>query len=206
MDKVMKNISLEDKDILKEVGNICVGNSTSILSQLLGGKVDVYLPGLDLVSVKDISKYIKEKGKMVYGVNAQISANLQGTIFLLFPEKDSLKIIGKFMQDVDVQGAQSIRFGISVIKEIAGISIFSYINTLSTMIRKLILTSVPNFLSGTADELLGMIVREQEQLGNICIIHTTFREQNMNIEGSYYLILNEPSTDLLLGFMKTPAE
>jgi len=66
------------------------------------------------------------------------------------------------MNDVDVNGAESIRFGISIIKEIAGISIISYINTLSSMILKLILTSVPNSLSGSADELLNMMVREQD--------------------------------------------
>jgi len=92
----------------------------------------------------------------------------------------------------------------SIIKEIAGISIFSYINTLSSIIRKLIITSVPNFLSGSADELLNMMIREQEQLGNICIIHTAFREQNMGIEGSYYLILNKPSADILVEYMRNP--
>ena len=200
------SISQIDADILKELGNICVGNSTSILSQLLGGRVDVYLPGLDLISVKDISNYIKQKGKMVYGVNAQITESLEGTIFLLFPEKDSLKIIAKFLQDVDVQGVESIKYGISIIKEIAGISIFSYINTLSTLIRKLILSSVPNFLSGSVEELLTMIVREYEQLGSVCIVHTTFREQKMGIEGTYYLVLNESSTDTLVNYINPSIE
>ncbi|MFH1061346.1 MAG: chemotaxis protein CheC [Candidatus Omnitrophota bacterium] len=204
MEEKPKNLTNEEVDILKEVGNICVGNSTSILSQLLGGTVDVHLPGLDLLSVKELNSYIKEKGKMVYGVNAQLSANVLGTIFLLFPEKDSLKIIEKFLQGIDVQGAEAIKFGISIIKEIAGISIFAYINTLSSMIRKLITTSVPNFLSGSADELLNMIGREQEQLGNICIIHTSFREKNLGIEGSYFLILNKTSADILVAYMRNP--
>ncbi|MBU1045188.1 MAG: chemotaxis protein CheC [Candidatus Omnitrophica bacterium] len=203
-EKNNNNLTLEEVDILKEVGNICVGNSTSILSQLLGGAVDVHLPGLDLLSAKELSNYIKEKGKMVYGVHAQLSGCLEGTIFLLFPEKDLLKIIGKFLKDVEVEGAESIKFGISIIKEISGISIFSYINTLSSMIRKLITTSVPNFLSGSADELLNMIIREQEQLGSICIIHTTFKEKSMEIEGSYYLILNKISADILVDFMRNP--
>lgn len=204
MEEKPKNLTDEEVDILKEVGNICVGNSTSILSQLLGGPVDVHLPGLDLLSVKELASYIKEKGKMVYGVNAQLGANVLGSIFLLFPEKDSLKVIEKFLKDVDVRGAESIKFGISIIKEISGISIFSYINTLSSMIRKLIITSVPNFLSGSADELLNMIIREQEQLGSICIIHTSFREKNMGIEGSYYLILNKESADILVDYMRNP--
>ncbi len=204
MEEKKATLNPEEIDILKEVGNICVGNSSSILSQLLGGQVDVHLPGLDFLSVHELGNYIKEKGKMVYGVNAQLSSNVQGSIFLLFPEKHSLKIISKFMNDVDVQGAESIKFGISIIKEIAGISIFSYINTLSSMIRKMILTSVPNFLSGSADELLNMMMREQEQMGNICIIHTTFKEKSMDIEGSYYLILDKKSADLLVDYMRNP--
>jgi len=38
-------LTAEEADIIKEMVNICVGNSTSIPSQLLGGAIDVYLLG-----------------------------------------------------------------------------------------------------------------------------------------------------------------
>ena len=199
------DLSFEEKDILREVGNICVGNSTGILSQLLGGVVEVNPPGLDILSIEQLPDYIKEKGKLVYGVNAQISSYLQGTIFLLFPEKHSLKIIEKFLSNMHVSGAESIRFGISIIKEVGGIALFSYINTLSSLIKKLILTSVPNFLSGTSDELITMILREYEHWGNICVVHTSFKELGLQIDGDYYLILNKESTDLVLDHMQNPS-
>ena len=185
-------------------------NSTGILSQLLGGIVKVNPPGLDILTIEQLADYIKEKGKLVYGVNAHISSQLQDTIFLLFPEKDSLKIIEKFLLDMHFSkaesiGAESIRFGISIIKEIGGIALFSYINTLSSLIKKLILTSVPNFLSGTSDELIRMILREYEQWGNICVVHTSFKELGMNIDGDYYLILNKASTDRILDYMQNYA-
>lgn len=198
-------LSFEEKDILREVGNICVGNSTCILFQLLGGVVKVNPPALDVLSIEQFPDYIKEKGKLVYGVNAQIISHLQGTIFLLFPEKYSLKIIEKFLSEIHTSGVESIRFGISIIKEVGGMAIFSYINTLSTLIKKLILTSVPNFLSGTSDELITMILREYEHWGNICVIHTSFQELSMGIDGDYYLIMDKTSTDLILGYMQNPS-
>jgi len=204
--KPESQLDLSQIDILKEVGNICVGNSTGILGQLLGGVVEVHLPGLDIVSMDQIAAYIREKGKLVYGVNSQISSQLEGTIFLLFPERDSLKIIDKFLKDINASGADSIRFGISIIKEVAGIAIFSYVNTLSSLLKRLILTSVPNFLSGTADELLSMILREYELWGNVCVIHTSFKELSLNIEGSYYLILNKKSANVILNYMQNPGE
>lgn len=205
MNENKETLSFEEKDILREVGNICVGNSTGILSQLLGGVVKVNPPGLDILSIDQLPDYIKEKGKLVYGVNAQISSQLQGTIFLLFPEKHSLKIIEKFLKDINASGAESIRFGISIIKEVGGIAIFSYINTLSSLIKKLILTSVPNFLSGTSDELITMILREYEHWGNICVVHTSFKEMGMAIDGDYYLIMDKASTDLILDYMQHPS-
>jgi len=206
MEKIAKSLDDNEIDLLKEVGNICVGNSTGILSQLLGGIVEVQVPDLELLTIEELSGYIKEKGKLVYGVNAEISSQIQGTIFLLFPEKDSLKIIEKFLHNVDVSGSDSIRFGISIIKEVAGIALFAYINTLSSLIKKLILTSVPNFLSGTSDELLNMILREYEHWGNICVVHTAFKEKSLNIEGGFYLILDKVSTDMVLRFMQSPNE
>jgi chemotaxis protein CheC len=202
MDKTPSILTNEDIDILKEVGNICVGNSSGILSQLIGGTVEVQVPGIDILSVEQITQYVKEKGKLVYGVNAQISSPLEGTIFLLFSEKDSLKIIDKFLGTMDRAGVNPIQFGISIIKEVGGISIFSYVCTLSSLIKKLILTSVPNFLSGTADELLTMILREYEHWGNVCVMHTSFRELSLNVEGSFYLILNKQATSTVLNLMR----
>jgi len=198
MDTVKPQLSSAQIDILKEIGNICVGNSTGILTQLIGGVVDVYLPALDILSIDELPKYIKEKGKMVYGVNAQITTHIQGTIFLLFPEQDSLKIIHKFLQGMDTDGVSTIQFGISIIKEVGGISIFSYLNTLSSLVKKLIMSSVPSFLSGSVDELLQMILREYEHWGNVCIVHNAFKETHANIEGSFYLILNRESAGLIL--------
>lgn len=198
MDTRKAPLSPSQIDILKEIGNICVGNSTGILTQLIGGVVDVYLPALDILSIDQLPKYIKEKGKLVYGVNTQITSYIQGTIFLLFPEKDSLRIIDKFLKDMDTDGASTIQFGISIIKEVGGISVFSYLNTLSSLVKKLIMTSVPSFLSGTVDELLQMILREYEHWGNVCIVHNAFKETHANIEGSFYLVLNRDSADFIL--------
>ncbi|MFH1093788.1 MAG: chemotaxis protein CheC [Candidatus Omnitrophota bacterium] len=200
-----ESLSFEERDILREVGNICVGNSTGILSQLLGGVVQVNPPGLEILTIDQLPNYIKDKGTLVYGVNAHFSSQLQGTIFLLFPEKHSLKIIEKFLLYINTSGVEPIRYGISIIKEVGGIAIFSYINTLSSLIKKLILTSVPNFLSGTSDELITMILREYEHWGNICVVHTSFKEMGMGIDGDYYLIMDKASTDLILEYMQNPS-
>ncbi|MCM8813913.1 MAG: chemotaxis protein CheC [Candidatus Omnitrophica bacterium] len=193
-----QGLTPEQIDVLKEIGNICVGNSTGILSQLLGGTVDVYLPGLDILDEQQLYNYIKSQGKLVYGVNAQISSQLQGTIFLLFPERHALRIIEKFLSELHATGSQQTQFGISIIKEIGGIALFSYLNTLSSLIKKLILSSVPNFLSGTVDELMGMMLRDYEHWGRVCVVHTSFLEQSMGIEGSYYLILSRNSAETIL--------
>jgi len=200
---ISNSLSDEEIDILKEVGNICVGNSTGILSQLLGGMVEVNLPSLEMITVEDLSDYLQEKGKTVYGVNAGISSNVEGSIFLLFPEKDSLKIIEKFLSHLDTAGINTIQFGISIIKEVGGIAIFSYVNTLSSLMKKLALTSVPNFLSGTTDELLSMILRDYENWGKVCVIHTSFKELSLGVEGDFYLILNKNSTEIIVKEMRS---
>ncbi|MBI4846684.1 MAG: chemotaxis protein CheC [Candidatus Omnitrophica bacterium] len=205
MEQSANKLNPEQIDILKEVGNICVGNSTGILSQLLGGCVNVEIPSLEEVSKDDIAQHFKERGKMVYGVNAQISTHLQGTIFLLFSENDSLEIIEKFIKEMQHIDVHSIQLGISIMKEIGGIAIFSYVNTLSSLLRKLITTTIPNFLSGSTDELLTMILREYEHWGQICIVHTVFREKSLEVEGTFYLILDKSSTDIILNLMQNPS-
>lgn len=198
MEDKIQSLSAEQIDILREIGSICVGNTSGIISQLLGGRVDVQVSALDLLSVSELAEYITEKGKMVFGVNAQITSQVEGTIFLLFPEQDALKIIDKFLKDIDTTGISTIQYGISIIKEVGGIAIFAYINTLSSLIKKLIVSSVPSFMSGTIDGLLDMILREYEHWGDVCAVHTFFREKSLNIEGVFYLVLEKKSAELIL--------
>jgi len=35
-------------------------------------------------------------------------------------------------------------------------------------------------------------------------MHTAFKEKNMGIEGSYYLILNKQSADIIVDYMRNP--
>ncbi|MCK4993526.1 MAG: chemotaxis protein CheC [Candidatus Omnitrophica bacterium] len=62
-----EELSFEGEDILREVGNICVGNSTGILSQLLGGVVRVNPPSLDILSMSTSGLYKREREACLWG-------------------------------------------------------------------------------------------------------------------------------------------
>ena len=59
----MKDLSMEQLtgqyfDVLKELGNIGAGNATTALSQMIGCKVDMSVPQVQLLEFKDLGEIV----------------------------------------------------------------------------------------------------------------------------------------------------
>ncbi|MBU0549116.1 MAG: chemotaxis protein CheC [Candidatus Omnitrophica bacterium] len=89
------NLSTEQLDALKEIGNIGAGNSATALSQLLGRKVNINVPQVRLLQLGKLSE-ISIMGK-VSGISIAISlkilGKLKGGMLVLFPQKSALSMI-----------------------------------------------------------------------------------------------------------------
>ncbi|QTA38759.1 flagellar motor switch phosphatase FliY [Thermosipho ferrireducens] len=62
-----------EKDMFGEIGNIIMGSGATALSTLLGRKVEITVPTVDLKKVSELKKEIN-------GVNAVVSINFQGVV------------------------------------------------------------------------------------------------------------------------------
>ncbi|MCL2572975.1 MAG: flagellar motor switch phosphatase FliY [Defluviitaleaceae bacterium] len=83
----------EQKDILGEVGNISMGTSATTLSALLGQKVHITTPKVDLIKWNDLpNRYAKP----CVGIRVNYTVGIQGTNLLLLKHHD-VKVITSLM-------------------------------------------------------------------------------------------------------------
>ncbi|MGE5308000.1 MAG: chemotaxis protein CheC [Deltaproteobacteria bacterium] len=181
----------DEMDILREVGSIAVGHGSIALSEILGRKINVQMPSLELVSADDMLKKINS-AQLSTCVSCNILSGLKGEILFVLEEKSAFRLIDScFPQHFDEnRGSVFTEMGLSVIKEIGNVIISSYVGALSMILKTIVIISIPTLVNGSIQQIMTLTMGAYRKEEAILIAEAIFDEPSANIKGSFYLVLN----------------
>jgi len=181
----------DEMDILREVGSIAVGHGSIALSEILGRKINVELPFLELVSPEQMFNRLPS-GQLVTCVSCNILSGLKGEILFVLEEKSAFRLIDScFPQHFDEKrGSVFTEMGLSVIKEIGNVIISSYVGALSMILKTIVIISIPTLVNGSIQQILTLTMGQYTKEGSVLVAEAFFNEPKENIRGSFYLVLN----------------
>ena len=190
------NLSALQLDALKEVSNIGAGNAANALSMMIGKKVDMTVPAVNVVRLEDI---VEENGETeVAGTVVRVLGDIAGNILLVFENPTAENIIRKL---VGSNQSPESEMGSSVLCEIANIISAAYMNSIAQLTNLAILPSVP----ATSYDMLGAILTttfiESNQYDEYILdIETVFLDDDTdeNIGGHFYYIPMPGSLEKIL--------
>jgi len=181
----------DEMDILREVSSISAGHGSIALSDILGRKINLRLPSLDILPGEMIFNKINFD-QIVVSVSSHILTGLKGNVLFVLDEKSAFKLIDmcyRINKEEKKEGLLT-EMGMSLIKEIGSIIIASYIGALSLMLRTLIIPSIPTLVSGPIQEIIGIAISPYGGEEYILLIEAVFEEPQERIRGGFYLVLN----------------
>ena len=185
---------MEDElDIIREVGSIASAQGSITLSEILGRKVNLLLPSVDIVSA-DIPRRT-DMQRIGIAVICKISTGINGQAAFVLDEKNAFKLVSlsdKVSEEDKCPGALT-EMGVSTIKEIGNIVISAYLGAIGAILRKVILFLPPTFVSGMLGEIVNIIFSSSVADGTTLFIETVFEESQEKINGSFYLVLSRES-------------
>ena len=181
----------DEMDILREVSSISAGHGSIALSDILGRKINLRLPSLDILPGEMIFNKINFD-QIVVSVSSHILTGLKGNVLFVLDEKSAFKLIDMCyrINKEDKKEGLLTEMGMSLIKEIGSIIIASYIGALSLMLRTLIIPSIPTLVSGPIQEIIGIAISPYGGEEYILLIEAVFEEPQERIRGGFYLVLN----------------
>ena len=129
-----KELSLEEKDVLGEVGNISMGASATTLSTLISQEVTITTPKVEIMSWEEI---VNQYPKPYVVAKVQYTEGLIGTNLLIMKVED-IRILTNLMmgEEVQMQGEQLSELQLSAISEAMNQMIGSSCTSMSSLIRK----------------------------------------------------------------------
>lgn len=170
-------LSNEQKDILGEVGNISMGTAATTLSTLVGRKVDISTPEVNIISIKDelSTKY----DRPCVGLRIDYKEGIVGSNILILKQEDT-KIIASLMMGgdgtIDTESPLS-ELELSAISEAMNQMVGSSSTSLSSMLKYKIDIDTPQaFILNFEDDSFF----EKINLGDDRVVCNTFK---MTVEG-----------------------
>ena len=190
-----KNLTSFQLDALKEVTNIGAGNSATSLSMLLGTKIDMSVPNINLIEFEELLNSYKENE--VVAVLVKVFDDIPGSILYVFEKDVALKMISKMISKDE---ASLTEMGVSVISEIGNIIASSFMNSIASFTNLKATVSVP----AVANDMLSAILvttfvetgQYQEYVLDIETLFIGYGEDK--IEGHFYFVPTPGSLEKIL--------
>lgn len=184
----------DELDILREIGSIAASHGSIALSQILGRRIYLQIPTVDLLPCNKVSTRI-DTNKLGIVVKVKVVTGLKGDAAFILDEKNAFTLIGLSCEVKSEDKTVDVltEMGISALKEIGNIVTGAYLSAIGLMLKRVVLTLPPTLISGPLDEILSLILAGSAAEDYALVIEAVFEEERDRIKGGFYLVLAQDS-------------
>jgi chemotaxis protein CheC len=201
--KFFDEISKENLDILKEIGNIGAGNAATSLSVILNKKIQMRVPNVRVMTFNDMVEMAGGAENVVASVYLRIEGDSPSNLFFILSIEQANTYIQQMTGDImfSFDEPPYNDMALSALQELGNILAGSYLSALSDFTGLRLYPSVP----ATSIDMLGAILSygflELSQFSDMAIVIDTalidLNEDQMGVDGHFFLIPDPPSFDIM---------
>lgn len=189
-------------DVLREVGNIGAGNATTALAQLIGGRVEMGVPTVELLEFKELAEVIGGAENLVVGVLLRLTGEVKGMMMFVLEKSSAKELVELLLHEDEIKEEGQEEFSemaLSVLHEIGNIIIGAYLSSLSTLTNLKIAMSVPHMAVDMAGAILSVPAIEFGKMGDKALmIESQFGKDDQLVSGYFIMIPDAKSYEKIL--------
>ena len=194
-------------DVLKEIGNIGAGNAATSLSKILGKKVGMNVPKVNIIRFNEMEDVVGGADTLVAGIYLEFSGDIEGTIMFVLDEYSAKNLANVLINSSwklpsECSGEKEKGFSeieVSALEEVGNILAGAYLGSLSTLTGLRIIPTVPDMAYDMVGAILSVPMIEFGQYGeHVLFIETEFIDGSDHIRGYFFLIPDMESYPVIL--------
>jgi chemotaxis protein CheC len=140
-------------DALREVANIGAGHAATALSQMVGERIMISVPTINVARLEDVPPQVAAPDEPVAAVLMHMLGDLTGRTLLVFPRRTAIRLAELLLRrsehDDDFSEMEQ-----SAIKEAGNILCSAYMNALSDFMGMMLIPSPPALAIDMSDAVL----------------------------------------------------
>lgn len=193
MESYFQSLTSFQKDALREVGNIGSGNAATALSKLIGERVNMSVPQIQVLPFSEVAEVIGGSEVVVAGVYIKITGCAKGSILFLLPLADAEQLLFLLLKRKPQVPFNELEN--STLKEIGNILCGSFFYALSTFTSLTFYSSVPGICVDMSGAILGTVFYHLGEIDDYALfIETAFSFEKQQILGYFFFL---PEADSL---------
>ncbi|MEG0035241.1 MAG: chemotaxis protein CheC [Oscillospiraceae bacterium] len=154
--KQYSDLSDDQLDALKEIGNIGSGNAATALSQMLERSVSIAVPKIKVLDYNTVVETLGGPEQLLVGILFSISGDITGMIMFLLHKEFAHMVVSSLVGS-EFDGATELNeMDQSAIQEVGNIMAAAYVNAMASLTGLTIDISVPNMNVDMAGALLSV--------------------------------------------------
>lgn len=180
-------------DVLKEIGNIGAGNATTAVAGMLGLKMDMKVPNVELMEASKLGQAICPEEETIVGIFLEVQNDISGSMMFLMRLPAAHFLVNTLMNRPTDYSEPFDEMDLSAMKEIGNIIAGSYLSALSSMTNLSISPSVPYIAVDMAAAILSVPAIQFGQYGdNALFIETEFGDE-VTMDG-FFILMPDPDS------------
>lgn len=181
-------LQLLEIDTLKEIGSMGASHAANSLSTMIGEKVTIEVPRLEVIPVEQIPNFIGGPEEHATGVFVKYHGDLDATFMVLFPLRASIEVAEVILGRHDERRNELTEMEESAIQEIGGMMASHFANALSDFLGFRIMPTSPALSCDMAGAMLDFLTVDVGQKTEETILFsTTFHSSSKVITGYMFL-------------------
>jgi len=191
----------EQLDILKELGNIGSGHAITALSKLLNNEINVSLTSAEIIPFWKVVELFDSPDIEVFGIYSEIHLISDLSIIQLFTKESIINLIKLLNEDfrLSIENIRTIddldELSLSIITEIGNILSGHYANALADLLSIKIVPNVPTVALDTLNAMFNELIAKYSQISDhLVIIKTKLAVRDIKLNCSICFI---PSLNIL---------
>ncbi|MBQ7507308.1 MAG: chemotaxis protein CheC [Lachnospiraceae bacterium] len=191
-------------DVLKEIGNIGAGNATTSIANMLGIKIDMKVPAVQLLSFQELETAICPEEEVIVGIFLGVTDDITGSMMFLMRLESARYLVNILMMSPDNTSLEFNEMELSALQEIGNIIAGSYLNALATMTNLKIQPTVPHLSIDMAAAILSVPAIMFGMDGDSALMISTEFGDDVKIDGHFILLPELDSYDKILEALGIP--
>ncbi|AYC29262.1 chemotaxis protein CheC [Paenisporosarcina cavernae] len=189
-------------DVLKEVGNIGAAHAATSLSSLLGKKIDMVVPKVEMVSFDDMMELAGGPDEIVVGIYLRIEGDASGGMFFVLPIPQANRFIQRLIHDdsFDFEKPPLSELGLSAMQELGNILSGSYLSALSDFTKLNLYPTPPALTVDMVGAIISFGLVELSAVSDYAIvIDTSIFEEDLEeeVKGHFFLLPDPDSFQVI---------
>jgi chemotaxis protein CheC len=186
-------------DALKEIGNIGAGHAATVLSQLLGEKITMTVPRVNIVPLANAPDVVGGSEMIVVGIYLRVFGDAPSSILFIFPRSSATQLVDILVGRKSGTTNLLREYEQSALKEIGNILTGAFLYALATFTGLTMLPSVPAYAMDMAGAILGTVLLEMGTVADCTlVIETEFVAKNKESRGHFFLLPDLHTLETLL--------